>query len=169
MSEYNEAARIWNPVQSLPYQEDDFPWMNFAFVHQGIAYVGYNFINSKELILLSYNIAANELSEISSVQVPNPDLRLLRHLFTIKDLAYFIEAGYSVIGADFSEVASPGERLYIYNLQFGDWKVSQHTYPNTFYGITSFGLNNRGFAGLGQEEASPVFSYPQDFFEFVPQ
>ena len=134
-----------------------------------MAYVGYNFINSKELILLSYNTAANELREISSLQVPNPDLHLLRHLFTINDLAYFIEAGSSLIGSDFSEVVSPGEHLYIYNLQIGDWKVSQHTYPNTFYGINSFGLNNRGFAGLGHAEASPGFSYSQDFFEFIPQ
>ncbi|MEO9803979.1 MAG: hypothetical protein ABJF04_12050 [Reichenbachiella sp.] len=143
--------------------------INFAFVQGGVAYVGYNQLNSQELTMLSADLDDLVINEKARVEIMSSDIALVKYLFTIDHLAYFIEIGSSSVGPDRSDVAIPGDYLYIYNQKSESWKISEHAMPESFFGVASFGLNNRGFAGMGTSANSPLFSYSQKFYEFVPQ
>lgn len=170
LKKYSAANNEWQIVSTfeLGLTGNASAFINFAFVKEGVAYVGYNQINSGELVMLSTNLEDFVISEKARVEVDNNDIVISKYLFTINDLAYFSETGTSWVGPGEAVVQEPGDKLYIFNLKSETWRVIEHSLPESFYSVSSFGLNNRGFAGLGYSGNGSLFSYSQKLYEFIP-
>lgn len=166
---YNTLTNNWDLVISSPLENTN-TYINFGFTYAGKAYLGTNELNSTAVQFYSFDPITNKLTSLVKVNVPDSgSIIMLKHLFTIGDIAYFIENGSSKLGPDSSSIIAPSSTLYMYNLKTNTFRFTQHNYPETFFGVSSFNVNNRGFAGLSTSAGSPLFTYSQKFYEFIPK
>ncbi|MBL0745671.1 kelch repeat-containing protein [Chryseolinea lacunae] len=163
---YNITTKNWDIVQSTDFSATN-TFADFAFEYDGMAYLGINALNSSTVELWAYDATENKLTKINTITpVGNSSLISMRHLFTINGLAYFIENGDASIGPDGASVVDPTSNLYIYNLKAKAWRQVSHTFPENFYGIISFGVNGRGFAGISADSGKPSYKYSTKIYEF---
>lgn len=174
ITKYNSSTAQWEGQATKFIEEDGLvdTDINFCFTYKDKAYIGYNELNSATLNLTTYNTTSKEFTDLEGIEIELDGHRdiLLRHLFVIDDLAYFVEGATAFIGTD-GEVTltKPNSKLHIYNLVSEEWKMLFHEYPEGFYKVTSINPANRGFAGLSVTDEGALFGYKAEFYEFIPE
>jgi len=174
--QYAEETNTWSLIKTLSYVEKDPSGSNpyflfyFAFEHQGKAYIGTQLLIFTTLNLWMFDPVTNDLSIANTLDLPTDgSFSGLVHLFTINNLAYFIESGAVSQTETFVRIAKPSNKLHLYNFALNKWRKVDNQLPQTFYLPTAFTINNRGFVGLGANEVSAAFAYPTNFYEFIPK
>lgn len=168
---YNTGTNQWDLVATNPATTiDASTYVNFAFERSGKAYIGTNQINSTDVQFYSFDPATNQFTTLIKAGVGAPlDFPVLSYLFTINNLAYFIQAGSSSVSPTSVSVSGPGVFLYMYNFKNNTFHTATHTYPESFFRVTGLSIANRGFAGLGSSASGALFQYSQKFYEFTPK
>lgn len=169
IEQFDASNESWSSLVQLDLTGDEVALFNFSFVKDNKAFIGFNRLNSRDINLLIYDISTNQLTQTEGITVLSGTLTLLKHLFVIDDIAYFIERGESSIDFEDVSIFNPSSTLYMFNLSTQRWRTVSHRFPNDFFDVGSFTLSNRGFAGLGQRDQGTIFGYRTEFFEFSPE
>lgn len=163
LGKYETNSKAWITTTLIDLQQDSGVFINFGFVYQEKFYLGYSLVNLREVEFREYDPESGQLlKELPSIEIPGTfGTLLLKYLFTIDDIAYFIERSEARVNV----VTRPESTLYLFNFKTESWKTVSHTYPETFFEVVSFGSGEIGFAG---RSVSSGFIYSSKFYEFQP-
>jgi len=169
---YGESANQWEKLAQTNY-DGPYDFLRSAFSIGGKVYFPMKIINTVEAELISYDLDSKTFAKSARLHVPvtDPSDSYLNYLFTIGQCAYFMDAGEVDLGnnGDIIRVI-PTNRLYVYNTAVEEWHITTTEYPAKFVNTTSFAVGGRGFVGLGVvRQSATAVTYPQNFYEFVPQ
>ncbi|MCP4457606.1 MAG: hypothetical protein GY816_06210 [Cytophagales bacterium] len=147
--------------------------VNFTVYYDNAAWTGYHVRNENILHLIKYDFIEGEFVEmdISAGVEFHYDWWMLRHLFTINELAYFIEeaSASSGLGA-IATITGPQNKLYILNMKEGEWRTLEHSFPESFAKFASFEIDAKGYTGLSLlDNNTTSFAYSRNFYEFLPE
>jgi hypothetical protein len=162
IKKYDASDNSWNEVASI--EEVEGHTRSFTYIYQ---YEGQAYLLDQANNIYVFNPASNNLELVASSQMEN---ETLKYLFTIKGLSYFMNEGFtsqSPNGIEFTE--PPKQKLFIYDNQSAQWTIENHEFPETFYSVSAFTLNDRGFAGLSVDVENGTYVYSNKFYEFTPR
>jgi len=172
---YDPVEEEWPIVKQLSYLDNGQPnyfAFDFAIERNGITYIGILQLNRNTTEVWAFDGTANTFTKVSSVSTDmNGSTHSLKHLFTLGNLAYFMEKGES--SQDLNgriEIVHAHEYFFVYNFETNVWRKIKTEWPQSMHGAAGFNIGNRGFAGLGAREGTTTgFTYQRSFFEFVPE
>ena len=171
VQKYNTASDTWEVVTEVNYNPQQAFSFSFTVEYKGKVYIGVHPLTSVVTELWAFDGVSNSLTKVSSVSNDiEGNARELKYLFTLNELAYFVDRGeFSIDGSAKGMILKPRDNFYIYNFAVNEWRKVQAAFPSALFGVASMNIGNRGFVGIGTSaDANTGVVYAQQFFEFIP-